>query len=72
MKISEMWQKKEKVKGNKEVEKKDKSDEEMFKNLPPGVKIKKIEIGPKNIIKWLIYIFLFWWMISFLGESLVK
>jgi hypothetical protein len=41
MKISEMWQKKEKVKGNKEVEKKDKSDEEMFKNLPPGVKIKK-------------------------------
>ncbi|MBP6866875.1 ATP-dependent zinc metalloprotease FtsH [Candidatus Shapirobacteria bacterium] len=66
-----MWTKKRKPDEKKELDKKNKIDEEIFKNLPPGVKIKKIEIGPKNIIKWLIYIFLFLGLMSFLGEVIM-
>ena len=39
-----MWTKKRKPDEKKELDKKNKIDEEIFKNLPPGVKIKKIEI----------------------------
>jgi cell division protease FtsH len=45
-------------------------NEEFLKNIPPGVKIKKIEIGPKQIIKWLIYLVLIFWLISSLGTLL--
>jgi len=46
--------------------------DEFMKNLPPGVKIKKIELGPKQMIKWLIYIVLFFWAISALGNFLTN
>ncbi len=45
-------------------------EDEFLKNLPPGVKIKKIEIGPKQIIKWFIYLVLFFWLVSMLGQFL--
>ena len=57
---------KEKVKDQKNLE------EEFLKNLPPGVKIKKIEIGPKQIIKWVIYVVIFFWLISMLGNLLTS
>lgn len=37
---------------------------EVLDNLPPGVKIKRIEIGPKQIIKFIIYVVLFFWILS--------
>lgn len=70
MKISKIWKKKTKI-NKKEKKDKDKLNEDFLKNLPPGVRIKKIEIRPKNIIRWLIYGVLFFWLISVLGEALV-
>lgn len=38
--------------------------------LPPGVKIKKIVIGPKQILRTIIYMILIFWMVSTLGRFL--
>ena len=54
---------------NENAEKQNISDD-FLKNLPPGVKIKKIEIGPKQIIKWSIYLIVIFWIISSLGDFL--
>jgi len=43
-------------------------NEEFLKNLPPGVKIKKIELGPKQLIKGIIYIVILFWLISMVGN----
>jgi len=56
---------KEKIDKKKEI-----INEEFLKNLPPGVKIKKIEIGPKQIIKWSIYLIVIFWVVSSLGDVL--
>jgi len=45
-------------------------NDDFLKNLPPGVKIKKIEIGPKQIIKWSIYLIVIFWVVSSLGDFL--
>jgi len=66
--------KKETKEKEKQVKSEDqkKAEEEFLKNLPPGVKIKKIELGPKQMIKWLIYVVLFFWAISALGNFLTN
>lgn len=46
-------------------------EKDFLKNLPPGVKIKKIEIGPKQIIKSIIYLVLFFSILSTLKSFLV-
>lgn len=77
-KATEDLEKKNSVKKNtsENTEKQDKNkidlNEEFMKNLPPGVKIKKIELGPKQMIKWLIYIVLFFWAMSALGNFLTN
>jgi len=78
MKIFDNLKRKISKKEEKEVEKKikvddrKKAEEDFFKNLPPGVKIKKIELGPKQMIRWLIYIVIFFWGISALGSFLTN
>ena len=44
---------------------------ELLDKLPPGVKIKKIEIGPKQIVKFIIYLILGYWILSMLMQFLV-
>jgi len=78
MKIFEKFNKKKEVKKTKDMESKDKIknqkklEEDFLKNLPPGVKIKKIELGPKQIVKWVIYMVIFFWVISMLGNFLTS
>ncbi|MFA5749790.1 MAG: ATP-dependent zinc metalloprotease FtsH [Candidatus Shapirobacteria bacterium] len=48
------------------------SKNEFLKNLPPGVKIKRIEVGPKQIIKLVIYAVIFFWLISTLKQFLMS
>jgi len=43
---------------------------EILDKLPPGVKIKRIVIGPKQIIKTIISIVVFFWLLSLLGGLL--
>ncbi|MEI8067999.1 MAG: ATP-dependent zinc metalloprotease FtsH [Candidatus Shapirobacteria bacterium] len=43
-------------------------NKDLLNNLPPGVKIKKIEIGPKQILKFIIYLILFFWVISTVSQ----
>jgi cell division protease FtsH len=62
----------EELDSKKNTEEKKNIEDEFLKNLPPGVKIKKIELGPKQMIKWLIYIVLFFWAISALGNFLTN
>jgi len=50
---------------------------EILDKLPPGVKIKKIEVGPAQILRSIIYLILFYMVISTLlgflvGDSLAK
>ena len=47
------------------------AENEFLKNLPPGVKIKRIEIGPKQIIKGIIYLAIFFSILSALKNFLV-
>jgi cell division protease FtsH len=60
------------AKATEDLKKKKSINDEFLKNLPPGVKIKKIEIGPKQILKVLIYGFLLWWVLSTLKELFVS
>ncbi len=59
-------------KKSKQIKDKDqkKAEEDFLKNLPPGVKIKKIEIGPKQIVKGIISVMIFFWLLSLLGGFL--
>lgn len=65
-------------KSKKTEKKKDSAiPDELMKNLPPGVKIKRIEIGPSQIMKGLLYIVLIYWTLTvlrqvFLPEEIVK
>ncbi len=61
-----------KKKENKGKEdKKNTIPKDILDKLPPGVKIKKIEIGPKQILRLFIYLFLGYWLLSSLGQLLV-
>jgi cell division protease FtsH len=62
---------KENKKKAREEEKKEKKEmedmgipKEIRDKLPPGARIKRIEIGPKQIIRWTIYLILFFWLIT--------
>lgn len=43
---------------------------DIFENLPKGVKVKRIIIGPKQILKFLLYVVIGFWALSFLFEFL--
>ena len=44
---------------------------EVLDKLPPGVKIKRIEIGPKQIVRGVLYLILAFWMLSILRQVLL-
>ena len=52
-------------------EKKNTIPKELLDKLPPGVKIKRIEIGPKQIVKLVIYLILGYWILSTLVQVLL-
>jgi len=58
-------------KGIKKENKKNEIPKEFLDKLPPGVKIKKIEIGPKQIVKFIIYLILGYWILSILVQFLI-
>jgi len=58
----------EKVK--KEV-KKDEIPKELLDKLPPGVKIKRIVVGPKQVVKLIIWLILGYWILSTLTSFLM-
>lgn len=53
------------------VQKKEEIPKEITDNLPPGVKIKRIEIGPNQIIKGILYLIMLFWAISILKQIFV-
>ena len=63
--------KNEKKKEKNEKEKIKDIPKEILDKLPPGVKIKRIEIGPKQIIKFLIYLVLSYFILLTLFDLLV-
>ena len=75
MKIFEDLKKKLGLDKNKtEVKKTDKKNtipKEILDKLPPGVKIKRIEIGPKQIIRLVIWLVLGYWILSTLVQFLL-
>jgi len=54
-----------KKKENKEI------PDDLLKNLPPGVKIHKIEIGPVQILRFIMILVLIFWGISMVAQFLV-
>jgi len=56
---------------DKKSEKKINKDDKWMKNLPAGVKITKIEIGPKQIMRSLIYILLAYWLLTTIKQIMV-
>jgi cell division protease FtsH len=75
-----MWERIKKllgIKNNKKKDERTKIPKEILDKLPPGVKIKKIEIGPSQIIRSVIYMVLFYMIASALlnflvGDNLAK
>ncbi|MFA5828497.1 MAG: ATP-dependent zinc metalloprotease FtsH [Candidatus Shapirobacteria bacterium] len=43
---------------------------EVLDKLPPGVRIKRIEIGPKQILRWMLYLVLAFWLFSAIFQIL--
>lgn len=41
---------------------------EVLDKLPPGVKIKRVEIGPKQLLKWFLYGILAFWLFSVISQ----
>ena len=60
--------KKKEDKKGKKTEGKNKIPKEIMDKLPPGVKIKRIEVGPKQIVKLVIYLILGYWLLSSLMQ----
>ena len=48
-----------------------KIDKDILKNLPPGVKIHRIEIGPKQILRFILTFVLIFWGISAIAQLIV-
>jgi cell division protease FtsH len=68
-KVKNIWvQEKDSVKKNKE---KNAIPKDLLDKLPPGVKIKRIEIGPRQIVRLVIYLILGYWVLSSLMQLLV-
>jgi cell division protease FtsH len=57
--------------GGKKTEKKKANEipKEILDKLPPGVKIKRIEIGPKQIIRGVLYLIIAFWILSILKQA---
>jgi len=55
----------------KEVKTDNKIPKEVMDKLPPGVKVKRIEIGPKQLVQSFIYIMLAFWLVSSVRQMLV-
>ncbi len=55
----------------KEDVKKNEIPKELLDKLPPGVKIKRIEVGPKQVIKLVIWLILGYWILSTLMSFLM-
>ena len=55
----------------KKKEKDNDIPKEILDKLPPGVKIKKIEIGPKQIVRGILYLILIFWILSILRQLLL-
>jgi cell division protease FtsH len=55
----------------KETKKDNKIPKEVMDKLPPGVKVKRIEIGPKQLVQSFIYIMLAFWLVSSIRQMLV-
>ncbi|MFA6184553.1 MAG: ATP-dependent zinc metalloprotease FtsH [Candidatus Shapirobacteria bacterium] len=72
-KIKRPEQKKDSAKQNETKKQNDKNQipKELLDRLPPGVKIKRIEIGPKQIVKFIIYLVLGYWILLTLMQLLV-
>lgn len=69
---NKLFKKKHEVKkAEKKKQKQDEIPDELLKNLPPGVKVKKIEIGPKQIMKVVLYLVLGFWLFSVISQILV-
>ena len=60
------------IKNNPKKESKNEIPKDILDKLPPGVKIKKIEIGPRQIIRSLIYLVLIYMVVSTLFQFLVE
>lgn len=56
---------------NENKKKKQEIPKDVLDKLPPGVKIKRIEIGPSQIVKSVIYLIIFYMVLSTLLEFLV-
>ena len=71
-KIKELFSKKNKERKENKKEKNSTNGipKEILDNLPKGVKIKRIEIGPKQIVKFIIYLVLGYWILSTLLQVL--
>ena len=49
----------------------EKIPKEIMDKLPPGTKVKKIEIGPKQILKVILYIVIIGWILSIIRQLIV-
>ena len=58
---------------NKKEEKKKDNEipKEVLDKLPPGVKVRRIEIGPKQILKFVLYLILLFWGLSIVRQVLL-
>ena len=68
--LKKLWPKK----ANKETKKTAKSNgipKEVLDKLPPGVKIKRIEIGPSQILRGVVTMLVIYWVISTLLQLLI-
>lgn len=62
---------KNKKKNNKKEKLGQEIPNELLNNLPKGTVIKRIEIGPKQILRAIIYVIIFFWGISVLRQILI-
>jgi len=62
---------KKKKEEKKKMDVKNTISKDILDKLPPGVKITKIEIGPKQIVRFIIYLILGYWVLSSLMQLLV-
>lgn len=62
---------KNKKKVNKKKVENKKIDKDLLKNLPPGVKVHRIEIGPRQILQFILTVILIFWGISAVAQLIV-
>jgi cell division protease FtsH len=55
----------------KENVKKNKKTDDFLKNLPPGVKVTRIEVGPKQVFRLIIYFLLTYWILTTIRQIMM-